>query len=216
MQLAHSQSTPPPRPAFAAILRPDANVVSIPRPIDPSLRTQLAQLAQRSEFRHEARLDTITTDVRDLLVSIDNEAARAFLAEDIRDLAQQFGAVLGRRHLHAELSIQRSDACRKIHTDYVSIRLLCTYAGPGTDWLPNRDFVRRHLGRADVDVETANRLMVREGAELRRCAAGEVLLLKGESYPGNEGRGAAHRSPPLGTSGVARLVLKIDEHRCGC
>ena len=64
-----------------------------------------------------------------------------------------FGALLGRKHIHAGLSVQRTDGCRKIHTDFVSLRLLCTYAGPGTDWLPNEDLVREHLGRTDVDVD---------------------------------------------------------------
>ena len=140
----------------------------------------------------------------------------AYLATDIRFLASQLGAILGRRHLHARLFVKRSDGCRKIHADNVSIRLLCTYAGPGTDWLPDEDLVRAHLRPSRLDIDVANRRVLRPGATLRRCSPGEVLLLKGHAYPGNAGRGAAHRSPPLGSSGVARLVLKIDEHPCGC
>ena len=201
---------------FATILRPDINVVSIPRPLAPRIREGLEQVAAESTFAHEAQLDTKAPDARSLLESVDDKVLRQFLAEDIGFLTQKLGAILDRRHLHAKLFVQRSDGCRKIHTDYVKIRLLCTYAGPGTEWLPEENLVRKWLGPSDVDTHTANLRILREGTEPRRCEPAEILLLKGEAHPGNAGRGAAHRSPPLGSSGLSRLVLKIDEARCGC
>ena len=216
MNLACYRSAPSPHRKFATILRPDTNVVSIPRPIDSAMKLRLARLVQAGSFHHSATLDSYARDASDLLVSIQDSALKTFLAEDIGYLASQFGLVLGRRHLHAQLFVQESDGCRKLHADTVTIRMLCTYTGPGTDWLPNQDVVRKYLRAAAVDAETANQRIIRKGAVLRRCEPGEVLLLKGNAYPGNAKRGAAHRSPPLGSSGVSRLVLKIDEHPCGC
>ena len=191
-------------------------MVCLPRALEPSMKSRLERLVHRLDFDHKAHLDSHAPDVSRLLASIPDGPERAFLEADIYELAGQFGALLGRKHIHAGLSVQRTDGCRKIHTDFVSLRLLCTYAGPGTDWLPNEDLVREHLGRTDVDVDAANRSMIRPGAVLRRCEPGEVLLLKGEAYPGNRAWGAAHRSPPIEELGAARLVLKLDEHPCGC
>ncbi|MEO0602194.1 MAG: DUF1826 domain-containing protein [Myxococcota bacterium] len=216
MPVEPHRTTPLSRSALEAILDRDTNIVSLPRSVDPSMRAALVQTAQRSTFRHAACLDTSSPDVGDLLADIQDQAVADFLAADIGHLAQLFGATLGRRHLHAELAVQRTDGCRKIHADYVTVRMLCTYAGPGTEWLPDEHLVRKHLGASDLDLDDANRLVVRWGADVQRCEIGEVLLLKGHAYPGNAGRGAAHRSPPLGSSGVARLLLKIDEHSCGC
>ena len=218
MKLATSRPKPslsPPR-AFADILRPEINVVSVPRPIDPALQLRLVNVAQQTWFDHEATLDVVDTDPSPLLVGIEDERVRSFLAEDIGHLARQLGAILGRKHVHARLYVKRTDGCRKIHADNVTIRLLCTYAGPGTDWLPNEDVVRAFLGANNPNIEQANRRVIRKGAVLRRCELGEVLLLKGGAYPGNETFGAAHRAPPLGRSGVSRLVLRIDENPCGC
>lgn len=214
--LARRRLPASPREAFATIQRRDTNVVCVSRPLEAVLRARLIEVARQTPFRRDARLDTLAPDATELLASIGDEAVRSFLGADIARLARWFGAVLGRRHLQATLSVLRSDGCRKIHTDRVTVRLLCTYAGPGTEWLPNRDFVRRHLGRTDVGLDAANRFMTRRGASLRRCEPGDALLLKGEAYPGNEGKGAAHRSPPIEASGEARLLLKIDEHPCGC
>jgi hypothetical protein len=187
-----------------------------PRHLDPALATELEAVARMVSFRHSAHLDATAPEVGPLLVAIPKGEARTFLEADIRRLAGTFGTLLGRRHVHAQLYTKRSDGCRKFHADNVTLRLLCTYAGPGTDWIPNEDLVRKHMGRTDIDPATHNRLVLREGGSLRRSAPGEVLVFRGGAYPGQAGRGAAHRSPPLGSTGVARLVLKIDETPCRC
>ena len=204
------------RPEFAAILPVDNNVVSIPRTLDPSMVERLHRLSKGKGFAHRVRLDASAMDVSPLLRSIPDEADKAFLRDDITDLAHQLASLLDCLHLDAQLYTQRSDGCRKIHSDYVSLRIMCTYAGPGTDWLPESDLVREHLGPSKLDAETANLKVIREGARLQRCGTGDILLLKGERFPGNLGRGAAHRSPPLEADGATRVVLKIDQARCGC
>ncbi|MEE2785959.1 MAG: DUF1826 domain-containing protein [Myxococcota bacterium] len=204
------------RSEFAEILHADKNVVSIPRTLNPGVAMRLQRLADQIEFAHEAPLDLTDLDVSALLVSIPDEPERAFLEADIIDLAQQFGALLQCKHLYAHLYTQRTNACRKIHTDYVPLRLLCTYAGPGTEWMLNEDIGREHLGSSELGAKSANARLIRAGASLQQSKEGEVLLLKGETYHGNEGRGVAHRSPPIEALGVNRLVLKIDQEKCGC
>ncbi|MBX3271654.1 MAG: DUF1826 domain-containing protein [Sandaracinaceae bacterium] len=199
--------------ALAPILEPDRAVLCLPRPLPPGSRRALAQVAARPPFEVRARLDASDADPSPLLVHVAHAAARAYLARDIAALAAAFGALLDRRHVHAQLAVVTHDACRKLHADFVTLRLLRTYAGPGTEWVdaPRRE----HLARADVDVETANRLVLGD-APLQRAAAGDVVLLKGEGWPGQRGAGAVHRSPPIVAAGLRRLVLKLDEHPCGC
>ena len=177
---------------------------------------RLQALAQVKQFAHSARLDMAAIDPSPLLASVQHAEDRRFLKSDIEELASQLGELLGCRHLRAYLYTQRTDGCRKIHTDNVTLRLICTYAGPGTDWLRNEDVVREKLVPSELDAEIANRQVVKDGAVLQRSASGEVLLLKGDAYPGNSGFGAAHRSPPLEATAATRLVLKIDRDRCGC
>ena len=204
------------RPEFSAILPADTNVVSIPRTLDRLMVERLTRLSEGRGFAHRVRLDAAELNVEPLLVSIPNNEDRAFLQDDITEMAYQLAALLDCRHLDVQLYTQRSDGCRKIHSDNVPLRIMCTYAGPGIDWLPESDLVRENLGPSELDAEIANRRVIRKGARLRRCSVGDILLLKGERYPGNAGLGAAHRSPPLEADGATRLVLKIDQARCGC
>lgn len=77
--------------------------------------------------------------------------------------------------------------CPAFHVDRIAVRLVLTLIGPGTE-------VLEESGGEDPLV--------------RRVAEGEVLLLKGDCWPGNEGCGAIHRSPAAGAT--PRLLLTLD------
>jgi len=209
------RASPAPAP-FADILDPEVNVWTLQRRFVPAEARALERVAAGPAFEWNGRVDVARPDPTELLAEVHDPLARELLARDIASLVRAFGALLQRRHLHASLGVVRHDACRKLHADHVTVRLLCTYAGRGTEWVPNEDAVRANLGRIDVDFDTANRSVLRRPDALRRCEAGDVILLKGDAFQGNRGRGAVHRSPPIEADGLSRLVFKLDEHRCGC
>ena len=188
MSLTHPRTPIVPLPAFRPILEGDVNSVNVARPLDPFVATRLATLAQRSHFSCAARIDCAEPDISPLLTAVDDEVAKRFLAKDISHLASQLGSLLDQRHVHARFYVSRSSGCRKIHADHVSLRLICTYAGPGTDWLPDADLIRERLGPSVLDFDSFNRSVIRNGGALRRCEPGDVLLLKGSAHPGNAGQ----------------------------
>lgn len=204
------------RQPFVELLDEGTNIVSIERTLGASIADALHDVAQGEVFEHDATIDARRPKLDALLEPVANPIARRFLERDIAWLAESYGALLERRHLHGQLAVVAHDACRKLHVDNVSIRLLCTYAGPGTQWVRNEDVVRENLARIDVDLEEANRSVLRHVDAVRQCKAGDVLLLKGEAFRRNRGFGAVHRSPPIAARGLRRLVFKIDERPCGC
>ena len=92
-------------------------------------------------------------------------------------------------------------ACHRWHSDAVGLRLLCTYRGPGTEWLPIAGGARAARG---IDPKALP-------CERGQVATGAVAILKGEGFRGNAGFGCIHRSPPAGPGERARLLLCIDE-----
>lgn len=202
--------------AFARFLERPENLLQLERTLAPSVARALEEVARGDLFEHRATLDVERLDPSDLLQPVSNSLARRFLAQDITSLARDFGAALGRRHLHGQLRVLAHDGCRKLHTDNVIVRLLCTYAGPGTQWVRNEDVVRDNLAQIDVDLDTANRSVLRVADAVRQCTTGDVLLLKGEAFAGNDGLGVVHRSPPIAERSLRRLVFKIDLDPCGC
>jgi hypothetical protein len=135
----------------------------------------------------------------------------------VPELARRIALYTHRKHVRVRFDVVRTDSCRKFHQDYVALRLLVTYAGAGTEWVDDGDVVRSELGRVDVPLGEANARIVPDCRAIRRASAGDVLVLKGASFPRNEHRGAVHRSPPIETApGHARLVLRIDVASCSC
>ena len=96
-----------------------------------------------------------------------------------------------------------TDMCRLFHVDNNHLRMLCTYTGQGTHWLPNHNANRKFLGKGN------NENIVIDPSNIYQAQKLDVLILKGERNPDNNIGGAIHRSPPLKT-GERRLLLKVD------
>jgi len=118
----------------------------------------------------------------------DMPAATRPLGADIRLLGRLFATLTASNTVRFRLEHVVDDACRQHHVDSVRLRLLCTYAGLGTDW-----------------VDPA-------GTE-RRMAAFDVGVFKGSKFPDSAPR-ILHRSPPvehLSKQRRSRLLLCIDQ-----
>ena len=98
--------------------------------------------------------------------------------------------------------------CPKFHVDKVPCRLITTYTGVATEWLPHDRVNRRFLGPNSPSIVGAQPGICESG-DIEILETGAVALLKGESWEGNEGCGLVHRSPSI-AEGRKRLLLTID------
>lgn len=126
-----------------------------------------------------------------------------WLESDIAGLCCRFAAVTGMRRMHVRLAAIDNDACRYFHVDRVSYRLLCSYRGPGTQWvLPETPPAPGLHGEALTDALEADPGCIRQAPT---CS---VLLFRGGT-PDSAQPHLLHRSPPVGGPGTHRLVLTI-------
>ncbi len=139
---------------------------------------------------------------------------RQQVATDIVTLTRTWGALTGRRHARARISLVDSDNCRKLHNDALDLRILVTYVGPGT-WLVPEEALDRSFVGVPGEPESINRRICPDPARLVQAGAGDVVFLKGLRW-GTGARGAVHRSPAVEGTGERRLVLTIDGMGCGC
>ncbi len=199
-------------PELTCVLEDDVHVAHWPRSLTAIEAAALERLAEQGVVDESAivHVDRPETALR-ALASIPTGAARDRLCTDLGVLVPLFAQWTGQPTVRVELATVRVDACRKLHRDSVGLRLLCTYAGPGTHYLPQRAANVDALGSSDDDAIVANARVTPDLSALVRCGSGDVVVLKGETWPGNAGRGAIHRSPPIELEGRCRLVLKIDQ-----
>lgn len=130
----------------------------------------------------------------------DLEGYEGFIA-DVSWLVSAYACLLGAKRVGLRLRALDKAMCPRFHVDHVPVRLITTYVGTGSQWLQEGVMERRHLGQVQAEPVDLS--------YIERIQAGEVALLKGEKWQGNEGAGLIHRSPALG-DGERRLILTLD------
>jgi hypothetical protein len=126
---------------------------------------------------------------------------------DVSRLATLYAMLLEPDALGLRLHRLEQPMCPRLHVDRVGIRLLCTYAGPGTQWLDDPAADRSLLGPGAAGRSDEDSGLIRAADRVREIPTLAVALLKGEAFPGSEGAGAIHRSPSTQTP---RLLLSLD------
>ena len=130
----------------------------------------------------------------------DLEGYEGFIA-DVSWLVSAFACLLGAQRIGLRLRVLDKAMCPRFHVDHVPVRLITTYAGIGSQWLKEGAMDRRQLGKPEAEPQ--------DDSLIQQITSGEVALLKGEKWHGNEGFGLIHRSPQL-APGERRLILTLD------
>ncbi len=128
----------------------------------------------------------------------DLEGYEGFIA-DLKWLVSAFACLLGAKRIGLRLRVLDKAMCPRFHVDHVPVRLITTYAGVGSQWLKEGTMDRQQLGQANAEPQ----------AQIQQLNSGDVALLKGEKWHGNEGFGHIHRSPQP-AAGERRLILTLD------
>jgi hypothetical protein len=163
-----------------------ALLVSLDEPLAEALVIEL------SDEDTAPNLQGLASGCRDL------EGYDGFIA-DVSWLVSAFACLLGARRIGVRLRLLDKAMCPRFHVDHVPVRLITTYAGIGSQWL--REGVMDRCRLSQPDAEPAERI------EQIHC--GEVALLKGTKWHGNENHGLIHRSPAL-KANERRLILTLD------
>ena len=126
-----------------------------------------------------------------------------WLRMDIVALARIFAARAACSELEVRLECIDDDACSRFHQDHVPMRLLSTYRGPGTQWVPP----------AEADLALRRQRDFRGSVhEMPRFSVGVFAGRRDTSG------GVVHRSPPIFGTNLTRLLLCLTpaDERCGC
>ena len=131
------------------------------------------------------------------------------LLNDVLELVDMFCCLFGLQRTGLRLATLNRAMCPRFHVDHVPCRLLKTYTGIATQWIPHERLDRTKLGvNHHYQRDEASGLFQRE-TDIENLQSGHVALLKGEQWMGNEGAGLVHRSPRL-NKGEQRLLLSLD------
>jgi hypothetical protein len=131
------------------------------------------------------------------------------LAGDINVLATMFTDLFELKRVGIRLSMLDRSMCPRFHTDHLPCRLITTYAGSGTQWLPEYAVDRSKLGQGGNGLPDTLSGIYSHSKSIKQLSAGDVTLLKGSGWLGNEAQAIVHRSPEIAV-GEKRLLLTLD------
>ncbi|RUR37793.1 DUF1826 domain-containing protein [Vreelandella populi] len=132
------------------------------------------------------------------------EAADA-LIDDIVSVAQAVAYLFDTQTVGIRLRVLTEAMCPRFHCDNLPVRLVTTYLGPDSEWLPEEAVNRDGLGAPHPDRPE----IVLNPDAVQMLKAGDIALIKGSGWEGSEHSALVHRSPSL-SPGQKRLLLTID------
>lgn len=192
--------------AATGIFQPGVNLALVEREYPRILREefQLLNRTLHGEYRGAVtRLHTMGELSRFLEPFCSSRATLQIVLAEIAATVHDFMDLTGQMTLQMIFGQITNDHCRLFHDDKNHLRLVCTFAGKGTEWLLDEDVNRAGLG-------TGTNAGYIEGRPIQRLRPYDIAIMKGDLYTGNEGNGLVHRSPPLLEGDTPRIFLALD------
>ena len=157
-------------------------------------------------FRSVLTPEKAAESLRSSLPDLHNRSA---FIDDVVLLLEMYSCLFELDEVGVRLQVLDRAMCPRFHTDKLGCRLVSTYLGQGTEWLHNDDVDRSKLGAGNRGLSDEKSGLYSNPACIQQVNPGDIVLLKGEGWYGNDGAGAVHRSPAVPT-GEKRIVLTMD------
>jgi hypothetical protein len=120
--------------------------------------------------------------------------------KDIHLLADMLTCLLDCKEVGLRLVVLNQPMCPKFHVDNIPVRLVTTYLGPGTEWVPNEWADSAKPGLVSTSTSNEN--------SIQQLNPFDVALLKGSAW-GENHTAAIHRSCGL-KDDQWRVLLTMD------
>lgn len=198
---------------LADIYNEDVNIAVWQRTLSPDVLMVVNQLlAANPEFKLSVNIDPrelpnhLFRHINSL--KIDNSQVY-LLVEDIINIVSMYCCLFDLQNVGLRLTALDKAMCPKFHVDRIPARLVTTFQGTATEWLPHECVDRNRLGAGGKGLADHESGIYLQDSDIQQLNAGDVAILKGEYWEGNEQAGLVHRSPAVNT-GECRLLLTLD------
>ncbi|MBN8474631.1 DUF1826 domain-containing protein [Sulfuritalea sp.] len=196
---------------LAAIFEEAVQIAVLPRAVDAGISGYLARAAATGRLCSGFRAELGTGEGSGKSeIDLPDLPGREALVGDITGLAELYGDLLGCRSVGLRLEVIERAMCPRFHVDHVGIRMLCTFRGPGTEWLDAAAADRNLLGARSGGQPDETSGLIRDSRGIHAVPPFAVALLKGDLWQGNAGRGIIHRSPSVLVEQAPRILVAID------
>lgn len=207
---AYRQKIESTEPDVLAEIYQEINQIAVwQRQLAPDFVQSLAEFLSEQANRGHSWVLTPKQVEETITTQFANFAQVDVLAKDIAQITDMFCCLFDLGRVGLRLAVLSKPMCPRFHVDKIPCRLITTYVGNTTQWLPHQGIDRSKLGRGSGGLPDETSGLIQSVADIQQLGLGDVALLKGESWQGNEGAGLVHRSPAV-AAGEKRLVMTLD------
>ncbi len=185
------------------------NIVVWRRALNPDLQQSIDTFLQSNGCFQTSMILSPQHAFSSIYQALGGSELIAILSEDIAELVDMFCCLFGLAQAGLRLTVLDKAMCPRFHVDKVPCRLVTTYQGAATEWLPHHAVDHDKLGHRSEGKPDKQSRLFQSLNDIHQLSYGDVALLKGERWQGNEGAGLVHRSPAL-SPGERRLLLTLD------
>ncbi len=194
---------------FTDIFEDDTNIAIWQRDLSVDIESCVDKFLE-SHNNFQASLIASPEKIFNKLIDTESELINAkALCKDIAELVEMFCLLLDFEQVGLRLAVLDRAMCPRFHVDMVPSRLVCTYHGVASEWLPHDKIDRSKLGRGNNGLVDEESGIFQSTQDINQLKVGDVAILKGELWQGNAGAGLVHRSPQV-PAGKNRLLLTLD------
>ena len=194
---------------FAEVFQENSNIIIWERELSKSLKTSVSHFIQaKPSFQTSLNLSP-NNALANIKKEIDSADEFNEVGENIAELVDMFCYLFALKRAGLRLAVLQHAMCPKFHVDKVPCRLVTTYQGIATEWLSHDAVNRAKLGMGSKGKPDSQSGLYQNAQDVQQLKAGDVALLKGELWEGNQNAGLVHRSPTL-SDNENRLLLTLD------
>ena len=187
----------------------DVNIAVWERELPEMLKDASGKILKKNPNLEISIVTTPTEAFTSVVKAIGSEPEGIELGEDIAKLVDMFCCLFELKRAGLRMTVLDRAMCPRFHVDRILCRLITTYIGAATEWLPHHSADRNKLGIGNEGKPDDQSGLFGSARDIQQLSEGDVALLKGEAWAGNKGGGLIHRSPEL-TSEHQRLLLTLD------
>ncbi|NTS78196.1 DUF1826 domain-containing protein [Catenovulum sp. SM1970] len=207
--LVRTTSTSTDAAVLADIYQEDNNLAIWQRDIDETFSNEIKTfIEQAPSFKLSETLTAANAQIT-MRSKLKGYVGAERLSADIADLVDMFTCLFELEKVGLRLTVLDKAMCPRFHVDRVPCRLITTYFGANSQWLAHEHVDRTKLGAGNRGRCDEASGLYQSAEHIQSMSTGDVSLLKGELWAGNESAGLVHRSPAL-KDGEKRLLLTLD------
>jgi len=196
---------------LAQIYQTGINLCLVERQVDNELNSFVEHLLRRpNPVSFVESIDFASFDFFRLLPQAGHLPGYREFCKDAAALTALYCDLFELKRVGLRLNTLDHAMCPKFHVDSVTCRMVCTYGGPGTEWLEDAYADRRKLGSGSGGLSDELSGLILDDNAIHKMPPYAIGLLKGRLWEGNEHHGAIHRSPKLTPNSPRRLLLTLD------